>query len=190
MKMKIAVDVDGVLASTQKSMLTHLNAKHGRELKKLGLKPFTLSDITSYDFDTPKFRKIGFCGSDDVFDLTDFVWHNNWKIIKTVEQNMKKRLEALGRLADVDIVTGNINPEVEYWLDMHRFPYKKLIRSHSKWDLDYAFFIDDDPNIANKLPEQKTQFLYDQPWNRGAAGGKNIRRIKSFEQAIAELIKK
>jgi len=100
----------------------------------------------------------------------------------------------------VDIVTAHAESSrmsIERWLSLNHVPYDKLVlvgKGNGTHKLsvagDYNVFIDDNPNLAAKVPSNILFFLYSQPWNqsvRTLETNRNIVRIQSLRE-VPELL--
>ena len=156
--MKIALDVDGVLADVIVSWLNYNNSIRQEILK---------SDITSWDF-WKKFQINRY----DFYRELSMCW-KNWHSIPPTEKNLSNMTKNLSNLAQVDIVTArekSTDSFVKAWLDYHKISYDNyvsVIDGPFKSTLDYDFFIDDSPlNALQLIKNKKKLFLYSQPWNQ------------------------
>lgn len=177
-EMKIALDVDGVLADVMESWLAH-NNRVRRALSK--------QDITDWDF-WKKFRIDRFV----FYDELSRCWRD-WGSIPPTEQNLSHTTKGLSALARVDIVTAREKSTDQYvksWLDLHGIAYDRyvsVVDGPMKAKLDYDVFIDDSPlNASSFLQNGKTVLLYSQPWNTGLAAP-GLRRISSLSEAARML---
>ena len=176
--MKIALDVDGVLADVMESWLVH-NNKVRRAISK--------QDITDWDF-WKKFRIDRFSFSEEL----SACWRS-WDSIPPTERDLSGTTESLSALARVDIVTArekSTDSYVKNWLEMHGVAYDgyvSVIDGPMKAELDYDVFIDDSPlNASSFLRNGKTVLLYSQPWNRGMSAP-GLRRISNLSEAVRVL---
>jgi 5'(3')-deoxyribonucleotidase len=180
-KLKIALDVDGVLADVIESWLNYSNQIRS---------PISKEEITSWDF----WKKFSINRYDFYKELT-LCW-KNWKTLPPTETNLAQVTQNLSEFGQVDIVTArelSTDNFVKDWLEFHGVVYENyvsVIDGTMKADLDYDLFIDDSPLNAEKFLEQKKNFLlYSQPWNRHISSLKEI-RIYSLIDAINLLTSK
>ncbi|MBI2111147.1 MAG: hypothetical protein HYT44_01960 [Nitrosarchaeum sp.] len=176
--MKIALDVDGVLADVIESWLIY-NNKIRPDISK--------DDITNWDF----WKKFKINRYDFYEELTS-CW-KNWNSIPPTEDNLSIITQNLSNFGQVDIVTAresSTDSFVKNWLKLHDVTYQNyvsVIDGPMKADLDYDVFIDDSPlNAIKFLKRQKTIFLYSQPWNQHISD-QNIQRISTLSEAIEKL---
>ena len=175
--MRLALDVDGVLADVMASWLTYNN----RIRKRLSRR-----DLTDWHF----WKGLGI---DDFYGELSMCW-KDWIAIPPTEQNLSQTVRELSELARIDIVTArekSTDGFVKEWLDLHRIhfdSYVSVVSGPMKAELDYDVFIDDSPlNASSFLKNNKTVLVYSQPWNRGLSDP-GLRRISSLSEA-AEILR-
>jgi len=185
-RLKIALDVDGVLADVMSAWLARTNP--GR------LVPITTDDMDRWDF----WDRLGIRRRDFYTELDD-CWRE-WRSVPPTEQDLAGAVSSLCKLGRVDIVTArsaDTNPFVKLWLDWQNIRYAGYVSvpyGAMKADLDYDIFIDDSPlNAEAFLKKGKPVVLYVQPWNacvreeREEEEAPRVYRISSLAQA-AEVI--
>ena len=176
--MKIALDVDGVLADVIASWLNYSNSIRSEIAKH---------QITSWDFwkefDIDRY---------DFYTELNTCW-KNWIAIPTTEKNLASVTASLAEIGHVDIVTArerSTDSFVKSWLTHHDIAYDdyvSVIDGPMKADLDYDVFIDDSPLNAEKfLKNKKKVILYSQPWNKHVSGN-NIHRVSNLSEAIKKI---
>ena len=160
--MRIALDVDGVLADVIRAWLEYSNGVRPRIAK---------SQITDWDF----WRGFGIKRR-DFYEELDRCWKDGWRSIPPTDGGIGRASGELGRLGRVDIVTArdpSTDPYVREWLDLHGISYRDYVSVPAgpmKADLDYDVFIDDSPlNAAAFLDRGRRVVLYTQPWNLSVA---------------------
>ena len=132
--MKIALDVDGVLADVIESWLKYSNSIRPKLSK---------NDITDWDF-WKKFQINRF----DFYEELSSCW-KNWKTIPPTEKNISKNTKKLLEFGQVDIVTArekSTDEFVKQWLKLHDVSfdnYVSVVDGTFKAELDYDLFIDD-----------------------------------------------
>ena len=173
-KMKIALDVDGVLADVIKSWLSYSNAIRPKILKH---------EITDWDF-WKKFQINRF----DFYEELSSCW-KNWYSIPPTEENLSTVTKNLLNLGQVDIVTArekSTDSFVKNWLTYHNISYDNyvsVVDGPMKANLDYDIFIDDSPlNVIKFLNHNKIVILYSQPWNKHISDNR-IHRITNLSEA-------
>ena len=176
--MKIALDVDGVLADVIQSWLNYSNSIRQEILK---------SDITDWDF----WRKYNI-NRYNFYDELNSCWEN-WLSIPPTEDNLSLVTKNLSNIGQVDIVTArehSTNSFVKNWLkhfDISYDNYVSVIDGPMKADLDYDVFIDDSPlNALKILQHNKKVILYSQPWNKHISENQ-IHRISNLSEAVEKI---
>ena len=176
--MKIALDVDGVLADVIQSWLNYNNSIRSKILKH---------DIVDWDF-WKKFKINRY----DFYAELNSCW-KDWKSIPPTEANLSFTTQNLLNLGQVDIVTArerSTNSFVKNWLnhfDISYDNYVSVIDGPMKADLDYDVFIDDSPLNASKILESdKKIILYSQPWNCHVSENQ-VYRISTLSEAIEKI---
>ena len=176
--MKIALDVDGVLADVILPWIEHNNSKREKISK---------SDITDWDF-SKKFKIDRY----DFYHELSLCW-KNWSSIPPTQESLSKITKNLSEIGQVDIVTArekNTNSYVKNWLSHHNIVYDNyvpVIDGTMKVDLDYDVFIDDSPlNALQIIQKNKKIILYSQPWNKHVSENQ-VLRISNLEDAIKKI---
>lgn len=182
MTLRIALDVDGVLADVITSWLSYSNKIRPTILK---------SQISEWDF----WRK----HSIDKFDFYNelsICW-KSWKNMPPTENNIAHATTQLSNLGTVDIVTArdeSTHSDVKNWLRLHKINFKNyvgVLEGIEKSRLDYDVFIDDSPlNAQSILDEGKSMILYSQPWNESFDDHRatRIRELKNAVPVIDKMI--
>ena len=176
--MKIALDVDGVLADVIKSWLNYSNT----------IRP----KISEHEITDWEFWKTFQINRFDFYAELNSCW-KNWDSIPPTEKNLSSITKNLSNLGQVDIVTAREKSTdlfVKNWLTHHNISYDNyisVIDGPMKADLDYDVFIDDSPlNAIKFLKHNKKVILYSQPWNEHISSDK-IHRITSLLEAIEKI---
>ena len=169
--MKIALDVDGVLADVIVSWI-EINNQNRTKISK--------NDVTSWDF----WKQFNIDRFDSYSQLSK-CWEN-WTSIPPTEKNLEESTKLLNQNATVDIVTAReqyTDTFVKNWLNHFNMSYDNyvsVIDGTMKADLDYDLFIDDSPLNAEKFTLKNKKFLlYNQPWNQNIQL-KNVNRISNL----------
>ena len=158
---KIAVDIDGTIASPYKLLLSYLGYEGDKEI------------IKDWDF----FNRFG----EKFWEAYEYAWTNYEKIPLT-DPTVVATINKLSKYRVVDIVSAR--PEeyrdvTEAWLDMHGIKYRKLILLHPVYEKSalpgYDLYVDDNPNLVRAIYNKVV--LYDQPWNRNVKAFARIRRM-------------
>jgi len=176
--MKIALDVDGVLADVIVSWLNYSNTIRSKISKH---------EITDWEF-WKKFQINPF----DFYTELSSCW-KNWKSIPPTEENLSSVTKSLTNLGQVDIVTSrekSTDSFVKEWLNHYDISYDNyvsVIDGPMKADLDYDIFIDDSPlNALKFLKNNKKIILYSQPWNQHISEDQ-IYRVSNLSEAIKQI---
>jgi len=176
--MKIALDVDGVLADVIVPWLNYSNTIRPKISK---------NDITDWDF-----WKNHQINQFDFYTELSSCW-KNWNSIPPTEENLSSVTKNLLEFGHVDIVTArerSTDSFVKNWLNHHNISfdnYVSVIDGPMKADLDYDVFIDDSPlNALKFLKNNKKVILYSQPWNKHISENK-IHRISILSEAIEKI---
>jgi len=166
--MKVALDLESVLANTHQRLLDVYNERHDTKYKP--------EDATYWGWVNDELE--------DWFDIMQKEWEYDWHKIEP-EVNMDEVSKLLSDTDHtVDLVTGRfgVEEEMKKWLKMYGV-YENLDsfvsidpREESKLDLDYDIYIDDKGKMIEKsnkqgivedrLPRDKFLYLVKQPWNR------------------------
>ncbi len=176
MRLKIALDVDGVLADVIKSWLSYNNK----------IRPIiSKSQISEWDFwknhDINKF---------DFYNELSICW-KSWENIPPTENDIASATKQLSNIGTVDIVTArddSTHDDVKKWLRLHNIDFNNyvgVLEGIEKSKLDYDVFIDDSPLNAKSILEQgKSVILYSQPWNLSFED-KRATRIHELKSAVS-----
>jgi hypothetical protein len=147
--MKIALDLDGVLADLQHTMIEETT--------------YTSSDFQQWD--KPDYNHF--------MSEASRVWSDLWDDIPPVEDHLDIKTDILHQSYHVDIVTNTAGPDeaITQWLDTHGIVYGSIVRPYSqscdKQHLDYDVYIDDKPGMAGTV---RTLYLRDRFWNQSERG--------------------
>lgn len=164
--MKIALDVESVLADSNEAALQSTDALDRAHI----LGEWDLSDEQWCIY----------------MGVTDAVWRHNPQFIPPEEPALDQYTSELSDIATVDVVTArqHVDEQVRWWLDEHGIVYDDFIStSRDKWEYDYDVFIDDNPEMAGHC----TLLLRHQPWNRDIVEDSETTRIYSLAEAVEEL---
>jgi len=174
--MKIALDVDGVLADIIHLWIENYNKQYNKSISK--------KDINQWDF----WRNIGLDKYEFYRQLSNS-WEQ-WKDVPTTENDIASAVDRLHSLGRVDIVTARDKESTNYvinWLEHNGIKFNEYVAvldGRDKAKLDYDVFIDDSPhNVERMASKGSNVLLYDQPWNRDVNSRKII-RIKKLIESI------
>jgi 5'(3')-deoxyribonucleotidase len=174
--LKIAVDLDGVLAEAMVVWCDLYNQRYGGALE--------LEDIRAWD--VWKFIKVT---RDQFLRLLDDAWLD-WEKMPPTEQDIGEQVKLLHESGTVDIVTGRSPRTVSQakeWLKAHAIPYDRFVRTEStlaKINLAYDVFIDDSPKLMELIASKSTALgiLYTRPWNRDTQMPTLVRRVTRWAE--------
>ncbi len=174
--MKIAVDLDGVLAEPMNLWCKLYNERHHTHL--------TLKDIKQWD--VPNLLNIT---QDEFYRTLDEAWMR-WEEVPPTEENLPKKVEAVSHYGDIDIVTGRTEQTVKVctkWLEHQAIKYDKFVRvdtTPQKTTLGYDVYIDDAPRLFKSLLSRLTGhgILYTRPWNHEVRENSRIYRVRNWEE--------
>ena len=172
--MKIAVDLDGVLAETMTAWCEKANKELGTRLK--------LDDIDSW----ASWMKLG-VSKDQFYRLLDSAW-DDWENVPPTETRLAGKVARIQSLGIVDIVTGRSRRTVESarnWLEQHKIPFERFVRVPGVRDkvyLDYDVYIDDAPDLMPLISRNpvKHGILYERPWNRNMHDMPRIFKVEKW----------
>ena len=177
MSMRIAVDLDGVLADTMVSVVQLLNRDRSQKLTVESFvrwRAWEIAGITKGQF----------------LRALDESWFS-WESIPQTEENLKVNMSRLMELGIVDIVTGRSSATVTHansWLKSHGIPFDSFVRTsnstNAKLALNYDLFVDDSPELMTVLASRLHGFgvLYLRPWNRSFSEMPRIFRAERWDQ--------
>lgn len=185
-RLRISLDVDGVLADVNTPWLQRYNQRAGTA--------YQFQDMVDWGF-----HGIG-ATTAEMMPLYDLVWNEDWPEVKCLASS--SLIGALTEIAQVDLVTSRTTSTIkslQRWLRSHGIPDLNIIlneQHRSKADLDYDVYIDDDPRLAAAIAGRPRQrlLLVDQPWNRAAQtaddeiGPANVHRVKNTDEALVMAI--
>ena len=181
--LKIALDLDGVLAETMDAWCKKANEEYGKALK--------LEDLTSW----ASWNILGI-SKNDFYRILDGVW-DSWKEIPPTEQNIAEKVSKIRPFGQVDIVTGRSIRTIEAvkkWLTHYKVEYDEFVRVRGwrdKTGLHYDVYIDDAPELMPLISRSLLSYgiLYDRPWNRDVVDMPRVLKAKDWD-TIPELLDK
>src|SRR5437879_5951801 len=138
-KMKIAVDLDGVLAESMLVWCDRANKEFGTQLN--------MEDLDSWSW----WKRFPI-SKDDFYRILDESW-DDWKEIPPTEPEIAEKVARIEKFGDLDIVTGRSKRTVEAarsWVDSQKVRYRRFVRVlgwRDKILLDYDVYIDDAPDL-------------------------------------------
>lgn len=172
--MKIAIDLDGVLAESMVVWCELANKEFGTQLK--------MEDLDTW----ASWRKFAI-SKNDFYRLLDESWED-WEQIPPTEPSIADKVSKIQRFGDLDVVTGRSKVTEEAarkWIDRQKIPYNQFVRVpgwREKADLGYDVFIDDAPDLMPLISRGLLSWaiLYDRPWNRNVHEMRKVVRAKSW----------
>jgi 5'(3')-deoxyribonucleotidase len=177
--MRIAVDMDSVLAETTEAMIVWMKEKHNEVFKK--------EDITDWDWVQHRYD----LSTPETVRMFAEIWGDRWESVPPTESNIEKKVERLAELSELTVVSSaspdQANGKLK-WLYKYGLKQVTLLivpYGKTKEKLPYHIFIDDRDDTIEKVVEAgKIGFLYDQPWNQKCKVGM---RVKSLSSVISFL---
>ena len=162
--MKIALDVESVLANTNEAVLQSTDKIDRSEL------------LGEWDM------------SDEMWQIysgvSDAVWRHNPDSIPPEEPMLDQVVADIAEDNELDIVTArqHVDEQMVWWLDAHNIPYNEFHSPEQpKYELNYDAFIDDNPRMFGEC----RLLLRHQPWNADLPDEevKSCDRIYSLQEA-------
>ena len=179
--MRIAVDLDGVLADTIVPLCSILNKRHGAQLTPKSFVQWHAWEVVHIT-------------KDEFFRAMDEAWFN-WEEIPPIEDNLAFKVNQLKKFGEVDIVTGRSQetvPPALSWLRNHGILYDEFVRTETtkaKASLNYDIFVDDAAELMALLASSfdRSGILYSQPWNQNAPSMPRVFRVQRWDEIPQKL---
>ncbi len=180
-KLKIAVDLDGVLAESMLVWCDLANREFGTHL--------SMKDLDSWSW----WKRFPI-SKDDFYRILDESW-DDWREIPPTEPGIAEKVARIEKFGELDIVTGRSKRTVEAarsWVDSQKVRYRSFVRVlgwRDKVLLDYDVYIDDAPDLMPLISHSPTAWgvLYERPWNRTVGDMPKVLKAKSWRQVPALL---
>lgn len=181
--LKVSLDFDGVLADTISILLEIIEEKYDKK--------YQYDQVTNWG-----------------------IFYNEWGIKKkhlwklfeectqrlcdypVVDENANHIIFLLKREFDIDLVTSNVGTKEDI-LDKlesmgirstyHFDEFVQLEPEDDKATLGYNIYIDDNPNLVEKIGDDQFLFLYDQPWNQHIENRENVVRVYDFMDLMSKI---
>jgi uncharacterized protein len=174
--LRIAVDLDGVLAESMLVWCERANKEFGTALK--------LDDLDSWS-SWKKFE----ISKDDFYRILDESWED-WKQVPPTEPRLTSKVAQIQRFGDIDVVTGRSKRTEEAamsWVEHQKIRYRHFVRVagwRDKIVLNYDVYIDDAPDLMPLVSQSPLSWaiLYDRPWNRNVPNMRKVFRAESWKQ--------
>lgn len=180
-KLKIALDLDGVLAESMLVWCNRANAEFGTQLK--------MEDIDGWS----SWKKFSI-SKDDFYRILDESW-DEWQKIPPTEPNIAEKVARIEEFGDLDIVTGRSKRTIEdarNWVNNQKILHRNFVRVlgwRDKIFLNYDVYIDDAPDLMPLISRSPSAWgvLYERPWNRNVGDMPKVLKAKSWLQVPALL---
>jgi uncharacterized HAD superfamily protein len=180
-KLKIAVDLDGVLAESMLVWCERANKEFGTRL--------SMEDLDSWS----SWKKFPI-SKDDFYRILDESW-DEWQKIPPTELEIAEKVARIEKFGNLDIVTGRSKRTVEAarcWVDNQNIRYRNFVRVlgwRDKIFLDYDVYVDDAPDLMPLISHSPRAWgvLYHRPWNRSVGDMPRVLKAKSWRQVPALL---
>jgi len=169
----IGVDIDNVIADTEKEVRRILFEKRGVKLEREDIVNYSLENIAGIE-------------RDDLADIIDMFNHGDIFLGLEVIEGARETMENLKRYHRIVLVTSrpaSTEDKTKRWLAKEQIPYDELhFAGESKVNgIPYELFLEDQGNFARELAEDGTfVLLFDAPWNRELVH-ENINRVYNWQ---------
>lgn len=175
-QLKIAVDLDGVLAETMEAWCKRANDFLGTS--------YTISDLDTW----ASWRKLGIT-RDQFFQFLDEAW-DDWETIPPTEPGLAEKVGKIAQFGQIDVVTGRSKDSVraaKRWLSDQEIQYRRFVRVPGWKDkifLNYDVYIDDAPELMPLISRNPMMWgiLYSRPWNKTVPDLRQIIRVESWTE--------
>ncbi len=175
-RLRIAVDLDGVLAETMEAWCKRANDFLGTS--------YTISDLDTW----ASWRKLGIT-RDQFFHFLDEAWED-WETIPPTEPRLAEKVRKTARSGQIDVVTGRSKESVraaKHWLADQNIPYERFVRVPGWKDkifLNYDVYIDDAPELMPLISRNPLMWgiLYSRPWNKTVPELRQVFRVENWTE--------
>ena len=175
-RLRIAVDLDGVLAETMTAWCKRANEQLGTRLQ--------LDDLDTW----ASWSKFGIT-RDQFYRLLDEAW-DEWQEVPPTEPGLAGKVAKLQPYGSLDIVTGRSRRTVEgarNWLAHYKIPYERFVRVPGMRDkvyLNYDVYVDDAPELMPLISRNPVMrgILYERPWNRDVPDMARVFKVENWSQ--------
>ncbi len=171
--MIIGVDIDNVIADTEKEVRRILFDKRGVKLHREDIINYSLENIAGIE-------------REDLQDILEMFNQGDIFLKLDVIEGARETMENLKRYHRIVLVTSrppSVEDKTRRWLSREQIPYDELhFAGESKVNgIPYELFLEDQGNFAWELAEDGTfVLLFDAPWNRELAH-ENINRVYNWQ---------
>ncbi len=174
-RLKIAVDLDGVLAEPMLVWCDRANKEFGKRLK--------LEDLDSW----ASWKKFSI-SKDDFYRILDQSWED-WEQVPPTEPRIAAKVARIEKFGDVDVVTGRsktTEQAAKNWVEHQKIRYRHFVRVggwRDKLALDYDVYVDDAPDLMPLISQSPLAraILYERPWNRNVPDMPKVLRAESWK---------
>ena len=175
-RLKIAVDLDGVLAESMLVWCDRANKEFGTQLN--------MEDLDSWS----SWKRFSI-SKDDFYRLLDETWID-WEQIPPTESGIADKVRRIEKFGDIDIVTGRskgTEDAAKRWVENQKVRYRQFVRVAGWRDkilLNYDVYIDDAPDLMPLVSHSPTAWaiLYDRPWNRDVPRMPKVLKAERWRQ--------
>ena len=175
-RLRIAVDLDGVLAESMEVWCKKANKEFDLSLK--------IEDLDGWS----SWKKFGI-SRDDFYRILDESWED-WEEVPPTEPQLASKVALVEKFGDIDVVTGRSRRTEEAarkWVDHQKVSYRHFVRVGGWRDkilLDYDVYIDDAPDLMPLVSGSTTGWaiLYDRPWNQKVPAMQKVLRAENWNQ--------
>jgi len=179
--LRIAVDLDGVLAETMEAWCKRANDFLGTN--------YTITDLDTW----ASWRKLGIT-REQFFQFLNEAW-DDWQSIPPTEPRLAEKVRKITNAGQIDVVTGRSKESVraaKQWLADQNIPYERFVRVPGWKDkifLNYDVYIDDAPELMPLISRNPLMWgiLYSRPWNRTVPELRQIFRVERWAEIPALL---
>lgn len=171
--MIIGVDIDNVIADTERELRRVLRDTWGIGLEREDIKDYALANMPGIEGEILD-GLMGMFGEGEIFLRLEPM------------EGAGDTLHRLMKSHEVHLVTSrpeHVRPQTEEWLKRHDIPYHDLMFADGTKlnGVPYELFMEDQDNFATELAESGAfVLLFDAPWNRHVEHV-NIDRVHSWE---------
>lgn len=184
MTKRVSLDLESVCADTHRVYIEELNERYGTD--------YEYDEVDDWDWVSQDERDF-----DEFMQIVHEEWEDNWESIPTCEpeEQLVDAVDVLGLGYIVDVVTAreNVETSMKKWLDdvgilplITRF--RSIPPTETKAELDYEYFIDDKPHLADRISDDQVHFLVDRPWNQEVEERENVYRVDSVADAVRTIV--
>lgn len=182
-RLRLGIDLDGVVANFTKGWMGFYNAQYGTQL--------VVEDSVAWNglIELTHFRNMKeFWDWASDLDGKSVFWH-----LETFPGAIKALNALAGEGHHIAILTTKpdfaVHDTLE-WLARHRLPSTEIHILEDKWRVDCDIYLDDSPHVLPRLvahrPE-RTVCRYIRPWNGPVEGARDVRDFEDFREVVVDL---